>query len=227
MGIGLVWFAIPNVYTFGTTSGYMVEYPNWRGLPFMALAVVLSIVAIVFTRRELLKKARHDVSLGLLIAGLALTVAGIVWFFTPDVEAYGDAVMIGYPNAGGLPFIAFSAVLWVLAGLELRYRHLGTSRAPLAIGLLVAGLISLAVADLAFFLLDIGLAKAAVIPQGTVLFQRYPLIPPTALWLIAALVLWLAHREEWRSLTRREGSTDRLRPGTPGWLRTPRRPRGR
>src|SRR3989304_6121656 len=68
----------------------MVGYPNWRGPPFMGLAVVLSIVAIVFTRRELLKKARHDVSLGLLIAGLALTVAGTVWFFPPDVEAYGD-----------------------------------------------------------------------------------------------------------------------------------------
>src|SRR2546422_2360594 len=141
MGIGLVWFSIPNVYVFSPSIGYMVEHPNWRGYPFMALAVLLPVFGAAFNRRERLRPSRLAFSSGLLMMGFFAAVVGVIAFFTAEVDESGGTVNISYPNPIGMPWIVSAAALWSVAGLMLRSRHLGESKIPAAIGLLVAGLV--------------------------------------------------------------------------------------
>jgi len=114
--VGLVWFFTPHtVYCCG--GGYLIEYPNWRGLPFITLAVVLWTIAGLVLRYEQKRKSQIVVSIGLLIAGFVPMVVGLVWFFTPNILEYGDLFLVEYPNSRGMPFMALSVALWITAVL--------------------------------------------------------------------------------------------------------------
>ena len=181
MVVGFVWFFTPGVYVL-ETSGFLGEYPNWRGLPFMILAVVLWISRATLTWHERLRTSQVAVSLGLLFGGYFSVVAGLVWLFTPEVIAAGDFVLLEYPNSAGLPFIALGGVLWVAGSLLVRRQLKGKSHVAAAVGLLVAGLVGLLVGLIAFPIVN-------VMTGSTGLLHPYQMVPAVAVWIIAALFL--------------------------------------
>ena len=171
----------------------------------MALAVLLPVFGAAFNRRERLRPSRLASSSGLLMMGFFAAVVGVIAFFTAEVDESGGTVNISYPNPTGMPWIVGAAALWSVAGLMLRSRHLGESKIPAAIGLLVAGLVSLILADLVLGMTYLALLNVGAVEQGPDFVVTYPRIPPAALWLGASILLWVSFEEERRKVTETAG----------------------
>lgn len=116
MVAGVIWLLSPSIYVLEVVGGapvLMPQFPNWRGLPLIALAAVILTTADFITHRRQVGTRGVVLLGGSLIAGLIAAVGGLAWLYTPNASFSGGVVNIEYPNWRGLPLLGIAALIWL------------------------------------------------------------------------------------------------------------------